>query len=95
MDVAVEKQMSDLKSDSSLFDEFTCIAKCYIAEEVAKWNESNLSTDQRWVQIFTHLKAVTVTVTVLVYALHCIQVADTVFNKYPCYYHLSFSFSAA
>ena len=48
--------MFDIRFDSSLFDEFICVAK-YIADEVIEWNESNLSTDQRWVQIFTHCKA--------------------------------------
>jgi len=56
MDFAAEKQMLDPKFDSSLFDEFTCAAK-YITDRIAEWNESNLSTDQRWVQTFTHLKA--------------------------------------
>lgn len=43
-------QVLDTKIDRDLFDEFTCLVK-YVGEKVVKWNDFNLSTDQRWLEI--------------------------------------------
>lgn len=45
----------DMEScDTALFDQFTYVKKFVTPDKIQSWEENNIDTDKRWVEIFQH-----------------------------------------
>lgn len=53
MDCVAKIIFFDPQLDTELF---ACVANYITSEKISEWNAANVTTDQRWVELFTHLK---------------------------------------
>lgn len=54
-DVLFENGFLNANKDAEIFDEFALVCK-YTAQKVANWNELNISTESRWIELFKHFR---------------------------------------
>ena len=56
VEFVIEKQLFNPEFHSELFDNFACASNYINDDKIAEWNSSKPPSDQRWVEVFTHLK---------------------------------------
>ena len=56
VEFVIEKQLFNPEFHSDLFDNFACASNYINDDKIAEWNSSKTPSDQRWVEVFTHLK---------------------------------------
>lgn len=54
MDVLIEKKFINWNKDTELFDEYSLISNCITPQKVTVCNTGNISTENRWVELFKH-----------------------------------------
>jgi len=57
LDVLIEKEYIDCNKDAEVFDEFSLICNYITSQKVTEWNNLNVSTETRWVEVFKHFQA--------------------------------------
>ncbi|XP_047036755.1 protein FAM200B-like [Helicoverpa armigera] len=57
LDLLIEKQYIDCNKDTEVFDEFSLISNYITSQKITEWNNLNVSTETRWVEIFKHFRA--------------------------------------
>lgn len=57
LDVLIEKEFVDCNKDAEVFDEFSLICNYITSQNVTEWNNLNVSTETRWVEVFKHFQA--------------------------------------
>lgn len=56
LDVLIKNGYIDCSKDTEIFDEFSSISNYITPQKVAEWNNLNVSTENRWVEVFRHFK---------------------------------------
>lgn len=56
MDSIIEKGFIEGEKDTEVFDEYSLILKYVTPEKLAQWNKSQVSIENRWVELFKHFR---------------------------------------
>lgn len=57
LDILIEKGHIDCNKDTEVFDEYSLISNYVTPQKVAEWNEQNVPTENRWVELFKHFQS--------------------------------------
>ncbi|GBP04234.1 hypothetical protein EVAR_90093_1 [Eumeta japonica] len=56
LDVLIQKGYIHCNKDTEVFDEFTLISRYVTSQKITEWDNSKVSTETRWVEVFKHFR---------------------------------------
>lgn len=56
-DLLITQRFLSRSQDTEVFDEFSLISSYVTVEKIKSWNDENVATEDRWVELFKHFRA--------------------------------------